>query len=116
MPSRLLLATCVSLTLVPILAMCAGRARVRHLLARCLLVLGTAVLAYVLGAAAMYFGLPTSHFLGQAFNGGHAWFERKQADPALPPTGKLPLAGVTVDKPGALDGFTLYSTGQGTEA
>ncbi len=116
MSLRLLLAISISLTLTPVLALCADRSRVQHRFARGLFVLGIATLAYIFGAAAMYFGLPTSHFLGQAFNGGRAWFERKQADPALPPTFKLPLATVTLNKPGTFDGFTLYSTGQGTEA
>jgi len=40
--------------------------------------LAVGVTAYVLGAAVMYFGLPTSHFLGDAFNGGRAWFEQRQ--------------------------------------
>lgn len=93
-----------------------NRTRTPPRMSRLVSLLGMAVLAYILGAAAMYFGLPTSHFLGQAFNGGRAWFERRQADPALPATIKLPLVTVTVDKPGTFDGFTLYSAGKGTRA
>ena len=64
-------------------------------------------LSYLLGAAVMFFKLPTADFLSRAFTGARAWNERRrlprqeQEQPAL--TG-------SIDKPGqTFDGFTLYS-------
>src|SRR5437016_13082900 len=75
----------------------------------CLSVLGVAGLGYVLGAAVMFFQLPSSDFLYQAFAGGRAWQERgkPELNPFLPPEFDRP-EGVTVDQPGrSSDRFTV---------
>src|SRR5436190_3526890 len=84
----------------------------------CLSVLGVASLGYVFGAAVMFFQLPSSDFLYQAFTGGKAWHERGQpvVTPFIPPAMDLP-EGVTVDQPGrTYDGFTLVTTNHGARA
>jgi hypothetical protein len=84
----------------------------------CLSVLGVVGLAYVFGAAVMFFKLPSSDFLYQAFTGGRAWHERGQpvVTPFNPPEMDLP-EGVTVDQPGrTYDGFTLVTTTLGPRA
>ncbi len=75
-----------------------------------LFVLGLAALSYLLGAAVMFFQLPTSSFLGKAFLGGRAWNERRQL-PAQAPEGEpAPVITGVVDRPGqTFDGFTLYT-------
>jgi hypothetical protein len=85
----------------------------RKLLFRLLAILGLVSLTYLLGAAVMFFELPSSGFLRNAFVGARAWNERKQAS-ARPPgptpdqeaslvaTTKIDMAGKT------FDGFTLY--------
>src|SRR5438094_3892936 len=84
----------------------------------CLSVLGVAGLGYVLGAAVMFFQLPSYDFLHQAFTGGRAWHERGQ--PALNPFVPPDIDdrdGVTADDPGrTCDGFTLVTTTQGARA
>ena len=63
-------------------------------------VLGVAGLSYVLGAAVMFFQLPSYDFLHQAFTGGRAWHERGQ--PALNPFVPPDIDdrdGVTADDP-----------------
>jgi hypothetical protein len=77
-----------------------------------LFVLGLVSLAYLLGAAVMFFHLPTSGFLDKAFTGARAWNERRQVTaptvekdltPAVTPT-------APIDRPGkTFDGFTLYA-------
>src|SRR5436190_21909392 len=84
----------------------------------CLSVLGVAGLGYVLGAAVMFFQLPTSDFLYQAFTGSKAWHERGKPalNPFNPPEIEVP-EGVTVDRAGqTYDGFTLVTTTQGARA
>ncbi len=84
----------------------------------CLSILGVAGLCYVLGAAVMFFQLPSSEFLSQAFAGGRAWHERGKPgiNPFTPPETEV-REGVTVDKPGqTYDGFTLFTTNQGARA
>jgi hypothetical protein len=84
----------------------------------CLSILGVAVLSYVFGAAVMFFQLPSSDFLYQAFTGTKAWHERGKpvVTPFLPPEGDVG-EGVTVDKPSqTYDGFTLVTTTQGARA
>jgi hypothetical protein len=84
----------------------------------CLSILGVAGLSYLLGAAVMFFQLPSSDFLSQAFAGGKAWSERGK--PALNPFTPPEIdgrEGVTVDRPGqTYDGFTLFTTNQGARA
>jgi hypothetical protein len=84
----------------------------------CLSVLGVVGLSYVFGAAVMFFQLPSSEFLHQAFTGSKAWHERGQpvVTTFIPPEMDLP-EGVTVDQPGrAYDGFTLVTTNHGPRA
>src|SRR5947199_9144197 len=81
----------------------------------CLSILGVAGLSYVFGAAAMFFQLPSSAFLYQAFTGGKAWHERGKPalNPFLPPDPE-DREGVTVDRPGqTCDGCTLVTPTQG---
>lgn len=51
----------------------------RRFLRRCLSLFGVASLSYVLGAAVMFFELPSSSFLRRAFVGGAAWYEARRA-------------------------------------
>jgi hypothetical protein len=73
---------------------------------------GMTFLGYLLGAAVMFFQLPSSDFLSKAFLGAHAWNERRQVPPPLP-IHEIPRAAIgTIDKPGkTFDGFTLYICG-----
>jgi hypothetical protein len=84
----------------------------------CLSILGVAGLSYVFGAAVMFFQLPSSDFLYQAFTGSKAWHERGKpvVNPFIPPQIDE-REGVTVDKQGqTYDGFTLLTTTQGARA
>src|SRR5205823_4957021 len=94
--------------------------RIPHLgkVLACLSILGVAGLGYVFGAAVMFFQLPSSEFLYQAFTGGKAWQERgkPELNPFNPPEDEV-QEGVTVDQPGrTYDGFTLVTTTQGARA
>src|SRR6266581_3652168 len=85
--------------------------RIPHLgkVLACLSILGVAGLGYVCGAAVMFFQLPSSDFLYQAFTGSKAWHDRgkPELNPFNPPEIEGP-EGVTVDQPGqTYDGFTL---------
>src|SRR5262249_29914830 len=81
-------------------------------------ILGLISLSYVFGAAAMYFQLPTSSFLRDAFAGAKAWNERQQARPpsavVLAGGGDLKIAVDKADQ--TFDGFTLYTMGAATRA
>ncbi len=88
----------------------------RRLLLRGLSLFGLVSLGFVLGAAVIFFDLPSSSFLRRAFAGGAAWYEHRQVVPpageALPP----PTVG-QVDKPDkTCDGFTLCMYGGTTRA
>jgi hypothetical protein len=78
------------------------------------------VLSYVLGAAVMYFDLPSSDYLQKGFVGAEAWFERnrqRRGDPGGAPRFDLTRPTVTIDKPDrTFDGFTLCTTLQGSWA
>jgi hypothetical protein len=94
--------------------------RIPHLgkVLACLSILGVAGLAYVFGAAVMFFRLPSYDFLYHAFTGSQAWHERGKPalNPFNPPEIKGP-EGVTVDRAGqTYDGFTLVTTTQGARA
>jgi hypothetical protein len=93
----------------------AGPAR-HPLLFRLLYLFGVASLSYLLGAAAMFFDLPSSAFLRRAFAGGVAWYEVKQALPPNDHRQAPPTAG-PVDRPDkTCDGFTLCMYGGGSRA
>jgi hypothetical protein len=69
-------------------------------------ILALAALSYVLGAAVMFFGLPSADFLGRAFVGAETWFMSANA-----PTESESAGKVTVDSAGStFDGFTLWTT------
>lgn len=93
----------------------------KRFLRLCITLFGVASLAYLLGAAVIFFELPSSSFLRGAFVGGAAWFEQKQA-PTHPGEGRPALADPAftigrIDKPGeTCDGFTLCMCGGGTRA
>lgn len=77
---------------------------------RGLAILGAVILVYVLGAGVMFFELPTSGFLSQAFLGARAWNERRQRPQPLG-VEQTPKAAIgPIDKPDkTFDGFTLYT-------
>jgi hypothetical protein len=94
----------------------ASSLRKRKLVSRCLASCGLASLSYLLGAAVMFFELPSSSFLRRAFVGGAAWYEVKKGAPR--PEGRLPAVSVgPIDKPEkTFDGFTLCMYGGGSRA
>jgi hypothetical protein len=67
-------------------------------------------LAYLLGAAVLYFQLPSSAFLRKAFLGFRAWNELRQLPPPVP-LEETPLATIgPIDRADrTFDGFTLYA-------
>jgi hypothetical protein len=88
----------------------AAQPRRRRRLAAWLSVCGLVVLAYLLGAAAMFFELPGSEFLGKAFLGARSWTERSEFPLRPRPKTSVLVADERVDKPGkTFDGFTLYA-------
>ncbi len=88
----------------------------RGLVSRVLPILGLASLCYLLGAAVMYFELPSASFLRRAFGGGVAWSELPQTDPH-PKRELPPLTAGRIDKPDkTCDGFTLCMYGGPTKA
>lgn len=78
--------------------------------------LGVASLGFLLGAAVMFFDLPTSNFLRRGFVGGAAWYEGSWA--AKPPQeSSAPPSVGRVDKPEkTCDGFTLCMYGGNSQA
>jgi hypothetical protein len=78
---------------------------------------GLLSLSYVLGAAALFFDLPSSDFLARAFSGGKAWCERTLA---MPEAYDRPLPPVRVESADgsaqAFAGFTLYTTDRASHA
>jgi hypothetical protein len=80
--------------------------------------LGLLALVYLLGAAVMYFQLPTSDFLDKSFMGAKAWQERGRSEtPARPRGGERAREKVRVDKADkTFNGFTLYTTNEGARA
>ena len=90
-------------------------------LRRCITLLAVASLAYMLGAAVVFFDLPSSSFLRTAFIGGLAWFHPEQAaqQPAKRPDGPAdPVFTIgSIDQPDrTCDGFTLCMCSGGTRA
>ena len=59
----------------------------RRVLLPFLSIIGLASLTYLLGAAVIFFDLPSSAFLHKAFVGARAWYERKQAESETPSHG-----------------------------
>src|SRR5262249_42870014 len=83
----------------------AGKPAPPRRLLRCLRLFGMASLCYLLGAAVMFFELPSSSFLRKAFVGAAAWYEVRHPEPDAPPP---PLSVGKIDRPEkTCDGFTL---------
>jgi hypothetical protein len=81
--------------------------------------LGVAGLAYLAGAAVLFYELPSCDFLTKAFAGATAWYERGRS--TLPFHSGAPSsamhAKVTVDQTDkTCDGFTLYTATDGPRA
>jgi hypothetical protein len=86
----------------------------RRWLRACLRLFGVASLSYVLGAAVMFFELPTSAFLRNAFVGGSAWYETRRPQPQ---ESALPVSVGKIDQPEkTCDGFTLLMYGGNSRA
>src|SRR5258708_34236458 len=83
----------------------------RKVLSVLLSLIGMATIGYLLGAAVMFFNLPSADFLTRAFLGARAWAQRRHAG-ARTPTAKLPpLRVAPIDSPEKpFHGFTLYAT------
>jgi hypothetical protein len=81
-----------------------------RVLLRWSLLLGLLSVGYLLGAAVMFFDLPSAGFLSKAFVGARAWSERERVlATAVDPTA-LSNNAHQIDKPGkTFDGFTLFS-------
>jgi hypothetical protein len=87
----------------------------RSIVYPCVSIGGLMILAYVLGAAAMHFQLPTAGYLDAAFTGARAWHEQRQALRG-PITKAAPLSHDRDDPNRTCDGFTLYTTDHGAQA
>ena len=82
----------------------------RNLLLPCLFIFGLAFLSYLLGAAVMFFQLPSSDFLQNAFQGGRALSEPGNASSQTGGPKAPRVTGIIIDKPEkTFDGFTLYT-------
>jgi hypothetical protein len=84
-------------------------------------VFGIVLLGYLLGAAVMFFELPSSSFLRKAFVGARAWNERREVISHEPDKEPAPVFTGGIDKPGkTFDGYTLCTlvslTGSNTRA
>jgi hypothetical protein len=94
----------------------AARAPRPSRLLRWVSLLGMMSLAFVLGAAVMFFNLPSSSFLRRAFVGGVAWYEGRQDPDRVEERPSLRNVS-QVDKPDkTCDGFTLCMWGKGSQA
>jgi hypothetical protein len=70
----------------------------------------------LLGAAVIFFDLPSSAYLRKAFVGGAAWYEQTQ-EPPPPPEQQPPITVGKIDKPDkTCDGFTLSLCSGGPRA
>lgn len=83
--------------------------------------LGIAGLAYLYGAAVMYFQWPSYDFLDKAFGGAKAWQQRGQSTLPIMKPEEVAAAkkreGISVDKADKTwDGFTLYTMSDGARA
>jgi hypothetical protein len=88
----------------------------RNFLSSCLSLFGLASLSYLLGAAVIFFDLPSSSFLRRAFVGGAAWYEQRQ-ETQPPPDQPPPITVGQIDNPDkTFDGFTLCLSSGGPRA
>jgi hypothetical protein len=83
--------------------------RLRRLLSLGLAIVGVASLTYLLGAAVVYFELPSSGFLLSAFKGANAWYEQRQASSRTQDEDVAPVVGKIDNRDKTYDGFTLYA-------
>jgi hypothetical protein len=84
-------------------------------------IFGVLSLGYLVGAAVMYFQLPTSDFLDRAFSGAKAWYERGQSTFPVLSSEAAAIAkekeGIRIDQAEqTADGFTLYTLTGGSRA
>jgi hypothetical protein len=74
-------------------------------------------LSYILGAAVLFFELPTSTFLQKAFIGAQAWVERQQGSGETRASDSASITVSKDDRPDkTYDGFTLYTSDWGSKA
>jgi hypothetical protein len=80
--------------------------------------LGLVGLSYLCGATVMFFRLPTSDFINKSLTGAKAWQERGRSSISPNPhVDRMELEKVRVYKTDKIyDGFTLYTTTEGTWA
>jgi hypothetical protein len=84
----------------------------------CCSILGLVGLSFMLGAAVIYFRLPSADFFDKAFSGAKAWHERGRSDDPDPTFASGMMSeGVRLDSPDrTYDGFTLCTTTAGSRA
>jgi hypothetical protein len=83
--------------------------RLRRFLSLGIFIVGMASLTYMLGAAVVFYELPSSGFLANAFKGAKAWNERRQASSRTEDEDTAPVVGKIDNPEKAFDGFTLYA-------
>src|SRR5581483_7134381 len=88
----------------------------RNRLASFLSVLGLVSLSYLLGAAAIFFELPSASFLRRAFVGGVALYERKGNQSPTDEQFSPPTVGQLDTSGKACYGYTLCMYGGGLRA
>jgi hypothetical protein len=89
----------------------------RRTLVRIVSVLGLISLSYLVGAAVIFFKLPSWQLLQKAFIAGQAWLERGKSTWDQDPDSGFQTPDPHLDKPGAtFDGFTLHTVGNGARA
>lgn len=89
----------------------------RKLCSACLSIAGAISLSYVCGAMAMFYRLPSSTWLTNAFLGAQFWHEQHAAAPPSNEPAPAPQAPADVDLPERTsDGFTLYTCVSDTES
>ena len=79
-------------------------------------ILSFTLLIWIFGAASIYFNLASGSYLRSAFTGFEAWIQRGSLTSITSRVSRTRL-GITSDDPAkTFDGFTLYTTTQGTTA
>jgi hypothetical protein len=75
-------------------------------------ILGMVALSYLLGAAVLFFDLPSANFLHKAFLGAQAWYEQRHTQPPEDEEQFHRAKIGRIDKPEkTFPGFTLYMAG-----
>ncbi|MGH7135872.1 MAG: hypothetical protein ACREHD_09040, partial [Pirellulales bacterium] len=89
----------------------------RRFYSACAAIVGGLSLSYACGAAAMFYRLPTSTWLTNAFLGAQFWHEQPTAPPPSNQPAPATRARADVDRPDlTFDGFTLYTCVSDTES